>query len=580
MILFNPKCFTPDGLDEASADLMRKTISFFEQKGKRRLKEDDRDRVWYADFLDFVSREQIFARLLTPSAYGGGDPAVRWDTHRNCAFNEITAFYALHYWYTWQVSILGLGPIWMGTNEGMKERTAALLRDGGIFAFGLSERAHGADLYSTEMALTPKNDGTWVANGSKYYIGNANEAALVSTFAKVKNDTTPPGRDADAFVFFAVGSKHRWYELVQNVVNVQSYVAEYRLNDYPITEADILSRGQDAWDSALNTVNVGKFNLGWASIGICTHAFYEAVHHASYRVLYGKHVTEFPHVKRLLVDAYCRLVAMKVFARRASDYMRTASTSDRRYLLFNPVVKMKVTSQGEKVIDLLWDVIAAKGFEKDTYFEIATRDIRALPKLEGTVHVNMALVVKFLKNYFFNPGSFPAILRVTEPRNDDFLFAQGATKGLGAIQFHDYAAVYASASTPNLEVFKKQIEVFREFLMTSASDPGAAAGQAKDIDFLLSLGELFTLVVYGQLVIEYRQLCPADMPDDLLDQIFDFMVRDFSEYALSLHEKPSSTEGQMAACRRMIAKPVHDPARFLRVFDEVHGLRDAYEMSP
>ena len=32
---------------------------------------------------------------------------------------------------------------------------------------------------------------------------------------------------------------------------------------------------------------------------------------------------------------------------------------------------MKVTTQGERVIDLLWDVIAAKGFEKDMYFEMA-----------------------------------------------------------------------------------------------------------------------------------------------------------------------------------------------------------------
>ncbi len=56
----------------------------------------------------------------------------------------------------------------------------------------------------------------------------------------------------------------------RNLVNVQSYVAEYALNDYPISDADLLSTGQDAWDAALNTINIGKFNLGWASIGICT----------------------------------------------------------------------------------------------------------------------------------------------------------------------------------------------------------------------------------------------------------------------------------------------------------------------
>ena len=58
--------------------------------------------------------------------------------------------------------------------------------------------------------------------------------------------------------------------------------------------------------------------------------------------------------------------------------------------------------------------------------------------------------------------------------------------------------------------------------------------QSKDIDFLLSMGELFTLVAYGQLIIEYRNLEPGDVSDDLLDQIFDFMVRDFSKFALQI----------------------------------------------
>jgi len=572
MILLNPKQYTGEHLDERSRDLMLKTIEFFERKGKVQLKKDDRERVWYADFLEFLAGEKAFARLLTPAPYGGGDPDYRWDTFRNCDFNEITAFYALHYWYTWQVSILGLGPLWMSANEGIKQRTAELLKQGGIFAFGLSEREHGADLYSTEMTLTPKDDGSYVANGSKYYIGNANEAALVSTFAKLS--------DSGDFVFFAVGSKEKWYELVQNVVNVQSYVAEYALHDYPITEDDVLSKGRDAWDAALNTVNVGKFNLGWASIGIATHAMYEAVNHAAGRVLYGKHVTDFPHIKRLLVDAYTRLVSMKLFAQRAADYMRSASAEDRRYLLYNPLVKMKVTCEGESVINLLWDVIAAKGFEKDTYFEMAARDIRALPKLEGTVHVNMALIIKFIRNYFFNPGAFPEIPRVSEPREDAFLWNQGPTKGLSKIQFHDYRVAYNSVSTPNLEVFKGQIKVFKKFLMASATDP-AAASQQRDVDFLLSMGELFTLVAYGQLIIEHRNLRPDLVSDDLLDQIFDFMVRDFSEYALQIHQKHNATPTQMALCLKMIAKPVVDRERFGRVWGQhVEALVGAYEMTP
>jgi len=565
MILLNPKKHVREYPDDFSRQVMLNTIDFFESKGKLKLKEDDRKRVWYADFLDFIKQEKVFARFLTPPEYGDEDS--RWDTWRNCEFNEILGFYGLCYWYTWQVSILGLGPIWMSKKEAPKRRAAALLDNGAIFAFGLSEREHGADVYSTEMRLRALPDGSYRANGTKYYIGNANEAEMVSTFGKMA--------DTDDYVFFVANYKNKEYELVKNVVSSQSYVGEYALHDYPVTKDSILSIGQEAWNTALNTVNVGKYNLGWASIGICTHAFYEAINHASRRRLYGMYVTDFPHVQRMFTDAYCRLVAMKLFALRAADYMRAASVDDRRYLLYNPIVKMKVTTQGEEVIDLLWDVIAAKGFEKDTYFEMAARDIRALPKLEGTVHVNIALIVKFMTNYFFSPTDYPEIPRMNGPGHDAFLFDQGPTRGLGKIRFHDYTTTYNRFDMPNVNLFKEQIDVFKYLLATAAPDDG----QQKDIDFLLCLGELFTLVVYGQLVLENASIYAID--DDHVDQIFDFMIRDFSKHALDLHGKPSSTPSQMDCCLKMLRKPAVRRDRYERIWkNHVHALRDAYEMDP
>jgi acyl-CoA dehydrogenase len=564
MLLLNPKNHTRKYPDARSREIMEKMIEFFEHKGKGKVKEDDRLRVWYQDFLDFLKENKIFATLLTPSQYGG--PDARWDTFRNCEFNEILGFYGLHYWYAWQVTILGLGPIWMSHNEEQKKRAAKLLDEGEVFAFGLSEKDHGADVYSTEMTLTPQPDGAYKANGAKYYIGNGNVAPMVSTFGKMA--------DTGEYVFFVANYDNENYECVKNVVNSQSYVSEFVLDNYPIAESEILSKGPHAWDSALNTVNVGKYNLGWASIGICTHSFYEAIRHAANRVLYGMHVTDFPHVKQAFTDAYARLVAMKLFALRASDYQRVAGPEDRRYLLYNPCVKMKVTTQGEQVIDLLWDVIAAKGFEKDMFFEMAARDIRALPKLEGTVHVNIALIVKFMANYFFNPGAFDEIGTQNQTVNDDFLFDQGTARGLGKIQFHDFAPAYELFDTPNLSVFKQQIETFKTFLATATPDEK----QRKDIDFLLSVGEIFTLVVYGQLILENAKIMDVDA--DHIDQIFDFMVRDFSKYALQVHDKPSSSETQMNLCREMIRKPAFDAERYGRIWNEhVLPLKDAYEMA-
>jgi acyl-CoA dehydrogenase len=255
--------------------------------------------------------------------------------------------------------------------------------------------------------------------------------------------------------------------------------------------------------------------------------------------------------------------------------MRSASAEDRRYLLYNPITKMKVTTQGEEVINLLWDVIAAKGFEKNMYFEAAARDIRGLPKLEGTVHVNMALIIKFIANYFFNPDEFPETPNRNDPKNDDFLFTQGPTKGLGKIRFHDPGIAYNSVDLPNINIFKEQIEVLKEFFLTATP----SEDQGQNMDFLLSIGELFTIVAYGQLIVEKSKM--ENIEDHIIDQIFDFMVRDFSKFALQLYSKTSSTQQQMELCLKMIRKPLVNPERFEKVWQNcVYALKDTYEMTP
>ncbi len=569
-LLFNPHTFDASEFDPETRRVLLATIEFFESRGKRALKEHDHERTWYSDFLEFVAREKVFATLLTPAAEAAGDPDKRWDTARIAAFNEITAFYGLVYWYTWQVTILGLGPIWQSGNDAARERAAGLLDEGAIFAFGLSEREHGADIYSTDMVLTPTGDGGFTASGGKYYIGNGNQAGMVSVFGRRADVEGPEG-----YVFFAADSSHERYRLVQNVVNAQSYVSQFELDEYPVTEADVLHTGKAAFYAALNTVNVGKFNLGFASVGICEHALYEAITHASNRILYGNPVTDFPHVRQYLTDAYARLVAMRLFGRRATDYFRAAGPEDRRYLLYNPIEKMKVTTEGEGVINLLWDVIAAKGFEKDTYFEMAARDIRGLPKLEGTVHVNMALVLKFMANYFFNPAEFEPVAPRREAADDPFLFAQGPTSGLGKIQFHDWRPVYETfADVPNVARFTEQAEALRDLLATAP--PGE--DQQKDLGFLLIIGELFTLVVYGQLILEQAQLDGVDR--DVLDQVFDVFVRDFSSSAVTLHGQASATEAQREWALGAVRPPVAGDERFAAVWDQVAALSGAYEMRP
>jgi len=205
---------------------------------------------------------------------------------------------------------------------------------------------------------------------------------------------------------------------------------------------------------------------------------------------------------------------------------------------------------------------------------MAARDIRALPKLEGTVHVNIALIVKFMENYFFRPIDLPEVGRRDEPVNDDFLFDQGPTRGLGKIRFHDYTAAFGRFDLPNVNVFAEQAEVLKAMLIEATP----TEAQTRDTDWLLAVGELFTLVVYCQLVLENAEIYEIEV--DLVEQIFDVAIRDFSRFAVDLNGRSGTTKAQSEFCLSMIRRPVRDDERAARIWqDHVYAQRDAYEMA-
>ena len=77
-----------------------------------------------------------------------------------------------------------------------------------------------------------------------------------------------------------------------------------------------------------------------------------------------------------------------------------------------------------------------------------------------------------------------------------------------------------------------------------------------------------------------KQAALTSLDRDVVDQIFDVFVRDYSEQAVTLHGKTASTEAQQVWALEHVRKPVGDPLRFGRVWQQVLALVDAYAMRP
>ena len=190
-LLFNPHTYDPS-ISTTSPEDCSGRPSLVRAPGQGNALQNYRECVWYADFLELVAKEHLFAKMGTPAREANGDRDKRWDTSRISAFSEILAFYGLDYWYAWQVTILGLGPIWQSDNASARRRGPVARRWCGVCVRTVGARTRGRHLHHRYGA----NPGWWRrfrATGGKYYIGNANVARMVSVFGRRSDVDGPDG---------------------------------------------------------------------------------------------------------------------------------------------------------------------------------------------------------------------------------------------------------------------------------------------------------------------------------------------------------------------------------------------------
>ena len=552
--------------------VIRKLADFFEAKGLRAIKEEDRFEHWYEDWITYQAKHRLYATVLSPKQYSTLGSEL--DLLRLTRFLEVFAYFSPAHGYSFQVSFLGLFSILMGSNPALKQEAVASLESGGLLAFGISERGHGSDLLGNEFTIREAGPGRFLAGGRKYYIGNSNCAAMISILAKKDGGGRANGRRAPIVLLALRPGQSTAFRNVRKIRTLgvrAGYVGEFEVHDHELTEGDIIAEGRRAWDCVLGTVTLGKFFLGFGSIGICERAWEEAISHLSGRVLYGKPVIDMPHIRLATAQAYVRLTAMKLYAYRALDYVQASSDADRRYLLFCAVQKAKVSNEGVKVMALLAECMGAKAFESDTFFEMALRDVQLIPSLEGSTHINLGLAAQFAEAYFASAttdvASPTSLIAGEAPAGENPYLMEAGTRALDRVAFAHFLQAYRPlAGVANVRIFRRQAKAFRLFL--SARPKRTPAEDTQDS---LAVGECLATIAYAQLIAENSTR--LRVPERMVSVIFHTLVADLAAAAFKLASIPKLDSVGKLLLRRLVAFPHTRPAAWTFVYEQLAHTR-------
>jgi alkylation response protein AidB-like acyl-CoA dehydrogenase len=272
-------------------------------------------------------------------------------------------------------------------NADIKSRYLGRLAADTVGAYALSEAASGSDAFALQTRAREDGD-SFVIDGRKLWITNANEAGVFLVFANVNPEAGYRG--ITAFVIergaagFTVGKK-------EDKLGIRaSSTCELVFEGCRVPRANVLGEVGKGYKVAIETLNEGRIGIGAQMLGLAAGALDHAVAYTRERKQFGKAIAEFQGVQFQLARAATDVEAARLLVYNAARLRDLGQP----FLTEAAMCKIFASEVAERTASLAVNLFGGNGFVKEYPVEKLYRDAKIGQIYEGTSNLQLQTIAK------------------------------------------------------------------------------------------------------------------------------------------------------------------------------------------
>lgn len=255
-------------------------------------------------------------------------------------------------------------------------------------AFALTEKDAGSDAKSIKTTAT-RNENSYVLNGEKQFISNADLAKFLIVMAKT--DTNSP-HSISAFIVDQ-GTKGLTITKKEKKLGLLSAnLVDFKLENCIIPENQLLGPLNGGFKLAMSGLDSGRISIAAQSVGIAEAAYEAAIQYAQQRKQFDQPIANFEVIKFKLADMHVKLNAAKLLLFKACF----CKDQGKPFTLEASEAKLFASEMCNEVVSEALQIHGGYGYIKDYLVEKYFRDARVTTLYEGTSEIQRLVIAKHI----------------------------------------------------------------------------------------------------------------------------------------------------------------------------------------